>query len=288
MTIRRLGPHVLRQTAVLGALLALCLAIASHAIADTTPIPRTPALSWADSTHQSPIEVLAGKIASHIAGRTVSVRCEGPVAWTALTGVTTGQASEAGFVSTTWDSTTGELLTTSDYAELDGGSICRLLQSFAAATTKPTQCLSAATPQVFTTAVEVRPATQVSGPCYLTDGREAAPMTPAFWASYALYAVAILTLAHESIHLAGIVGGKLGDGLEVGDQLAEAKADCYGMQWMPYVARQLGDTRPDAQAIADYYWRTIYQSERTSIFPQYWSANCANGRALDLHLSNWP
>ena len=113
-------------------------------------------------------------------------------------------------------------------------------------------------------------------------------MTPAFWGSYAVYAVAILTLAHESIHLAGIVGGELGNDLKVGDQLAEAKADCYGMQWMPYVARQLGDTRPDAQAIADYYWRTIYRSERASTFPQYWSANCANGRALDLHLSTWP
>ena len=42
------------------------------------------------------------------------------------------------------------------------------------------------------------------------------------------------------------------------DPLGEAKASCYGMQWMPFVAQQLGATADDAQAIARYYWDVIY------------------------------
>ena len=85
------------------------------------------------------------------------------------------------------------------------------------------------------------------------------------------YAIAILTLAHESIHLSGIVGGTLSNGLAVGDPQAEAKADCYGMQWMPYVAEQLGDTPDDAQAIARYFWDKVYPLDLT-LDPEYWSA----------------
>ena len=55
----------------------------------------------------------------------------------------------------------------------------------------------------------------------------------------ALYADAIRTLAHESIHLSG---SSVGDGA-AGDPLGEAKANCHGMQWMPYVAEQLGASR---------------------------------------------
>src|SRR4051812_7087154 len=234
-----------RVTATVGALLSACVVTSSVALADTTPIPRTPPLGWAAATHQSPIEVLAGKIASHIAGRSVRVLCEGPTEWAAITGTGSG---EAGFVSTTWDSTTGELLTTADVAKLDGDSICGPLQRFAAAAAKPTKCLSPESKSVFTnvakhargqgsasrlrspasTKLKADRATQAVASCYLPDGREAPSMMPAFWGSYARYAVAILTLAHESIHLGGIVGGRLSNGLAVGDPLAEAKAECYG------------------------------------------------------------
>ncbi len=83
-------------------------------------------------------------------------------------------------------------------------------------------------------------------------------MSPAYWSAYNSYSIAILTLAHESIHLGGAVGGMLSNGLTVGDPQAEAKGDCFGMQWMPYVARQLGDTPDDAQAIARYFWDKVY------------------------------
>ena len=115
-------------------------------------------------------------------------------------------------------------------------------------------------------------------------------MSPLWWAKYAVYADAILTLAHESIHLSGIVGGTLSNGLQVGDPEAEAKADCYGMQWMPYVAEQLGDTADDAQAIATYFWDKIYPLSKVTN-PQYWSPDCRPGGALDLHLpgtTSWP
>ena len=102
--------------------------------------------------------------------------------------------------------------------------------------------------------------------------------------------IAILTLAHESIHLGGVVGGRLSNGLAAGDQQAEAKADCSGMQWMPYVAEQLGDTPDDAQAIATYFWDKIYPLSRAT-HPEYWSPDCRPGGALDAHLPGataWP
>ncbi len=167
---------------------------------------------------------------------------------------------------------------------------------FATATEKPTKCLPATA-----RLAGIRRAARTHGrretgpapvpvPCYLGAGKAVAPMTPTYWQSYQNVAIAILTLAHESIHLSGIVGGTLSNGLAVGDPQAEAKADCYGMQWMPYVAEQLGDTPDDAQAIARYFWDKVYPLDLT-LAPEYWSAQCVSGGALDLHLPGataWP
>ena len=71
---------------------------------------------------------------------------------------------------------------------------------------------------------------------------------------------------------------------------AEAKADCYGMQWMPYVAEQLGDTPDDAQAIARWFWDKVYPLSRPT-HPEYWSADCRPGGALDARPAGttaWP
>ena len=103
-------------------------------------------------------------------------------------------------------------------------------------------------------------------------------------------AIAILTLAHESVHLGGIVGGQLTNGLTVGDPQAEAKADCFGMQWMPYVAERLGDNAADAQAIASYFWKTIYPIVR-STEPRYASPSCRPNGPLDIRPTKttlWP
>ena len=72
------------------------------------------------------------------------------------------------------------------------------------------------------------------------------------------YSNAILTLAHEAIHLGGMVGVRFGNGVVGGDPASEAKANCYGMQAMSSVAEQLGASSDDAQAIAIFYWDLIY------------------------------
>ena len=284
------------------ALLALSLVLVAGAFApvvahgDSAPIPASAALPGSDPSHQTPLELLASQIASHISGRQVSVSCLDPSDWTTLvTGQGGNPAGESGFVSTQWNGSTGELVSLSSVAELSA-DICLPLQQFATATAKPTKCLSAGGARLAGIrrarthgAKAAMPAT-VPVPCYLGAGKTAAPMTPAYWQNYENVAIAILTLAHESIHLSGIVGGTLSNGLAVGDPQAEAKADCYGMQWMPYVAEQLGDTPDDAQAIARYFWDKVYPLDLT-LDPAYWSAQCVPGGALDLHLPGataWP
>jgi hypothetical protein len=128
--------------------------------------------------------------------------------------------------------------------------------------------------------------TSVPGPpasCYpLTESVGGVPVS--FWQDYESYSVAILTLAHEAIHLGGIIGGRGPNGATVGDGLAEAKANCYGMQWMPWVAEQLGDTPDDALAIAKFFLNEIYPRYVMSPLSQYWSPDCRAGGALDLKL----
>src|SRR5262249_35125434 len=109
------------------------------------------------------------------------------------------------------------------------------------------------------------------GPCYPL-GSKIPSVQASFWTDYERTATALQTLAHESIHLGGVVGFQLPNGGAAGDPLAEAKAQCYGMQWLPYVAEQLGDTPDDALAIATYYWEVVYPRYRGT---QYWSADCS-------------
>jgi hypothetical protein len=295
----RFGPGIssrFRRRGVLAGIAAgLTLALAQGAFADTAPIASSPDLPWSNPLHQSPLELLAGQIASHIAGRTVGIECDGDAAWATLVTQRGGDPNaESGYVATSWNGTTGQMISNSSVADL-ATSVCSPLNAFAMATTKPTKC---ATSALLVRAAPARPgaaASRVHGvdaqtsrralgspvPCYLGGGKTAASMPSAFWAQYATYSVAILTLAHESVHLGGMVGGQLSNGLSVGDPQAEAKADCYGMQWMPYVAEQLGDTPDDAQAIATYFWDTIYPLARTS-HPMYWSPDCRPGGALDV------
>jgi len=257
-------------------------------------------LPWTDPAHQSALEVLAGQIATHIAGRPVGVRCEGDAEWSALVHEQGGDPSaEYGYVDTTWNSATGQLVGAASYAEL-AASVCLRLDNFAMATIKPTKCQAARAELGATVAKSVLRRVGLerlgrrgaySGPCYLGAGKTAAVMPALWWAGYAGYARAVLTLAHESVHLGGVVGGQLANGMPVGDQQAEAKANCYGMQWMQYVAVRLGDTSDDAQAIATYFWDKLYPQAKSSAYGQYWSAECRPGGALDIRPAGstvWP
>lgn len=315
---RSLG--LLAARAAAGILLAALLALtfASPSRADTSPIPYTPNLPWTDPAHHSSLEVLAGQIASRIASRQVTIRCEGDSDWrTLVLSIGADPNWLLGYVGARWYSS-GALYDISSYAEI-APSVCLALQNFAMAANKPTKCsvptsvqTTVYKPQRYRVQVTVRVkgklvhkwvwktrqvpttvTTQVPGPlrpCYV-GGQFLATPTATFWSDYQSYAEAILTLAHESIHLGGMVGGQLSNGLLVGDQQAEAKAECYGMQWMPYVAEQLGDTPDDAEAIAQWMYERYYPGYQTSPYPQYWSADCRPGGAMDIRSAGstvWP
>ena len=294
--------------------------VAPTGFADTAPIQDTPDLPWTNPAHASNLELLLGPIASHIAGRTVAVRCEGDTDWTTLvTQQGRDPNSELGYVAGPLVTNAGKVVSLATATELGGSKVCLPLKNFAVATTKPTKCaVTTMTGGGFKTVrVKSRIAVMVKGkptfksvwvsktvakptkritaapsPCYLGGKQSAETMTHAYWADYANYAWAIVTLAHESIHLSGVFGvGTTPAGVTVGDPLAEAKANCYGMQWMPYVAMQLGDTADDALAIAKYFWETIYPLYETSELSQYWSADCKPGGALDIRAAgttSWP
>jgi hypothetical protein len=82
----------------------------------------------------------------------------------------------------------------------------------------------------------------------------------------------VATLAHESVHVTG--------------NLSEAMADCWGMQTIPMAAVELGRSSGDGRYLAELYWKRWYRFGRRP----YWSSECRNGGALDLHRSTdmWP
>ena len=310
---------------------------AAAARSDTVTVPLTAGLPWSDPQHATQLEQLAGAIASRIAGRTVTIRCEGTTDWNKLTlerGV--DPAAELGYVGVRVR-TSGATVVGIDiesFAELSTGT-CAALQAFAQADPKPTKCR----PPVTTTVAVLR-ATQVTTrvkvdlgpdpkhpgkrrsttrlvtktvqkpvkvtttedgpptPCYsggLTPGERSPrfavpPATRAQLADYGATADALQTLAHESLHLGGSAGGTTSTGVPWGDPLAEAKAECGGVQWIAFVAQQLGATPDDALAIAQYHARWLYPGARTAA-PLYWSADCVPGGALDVRRDRsapWP
>ena len=67
--------------------------------------PRRRALD--DAAHDTPLELLASRIASHIAGRPVSVSCESYRDWVTVVSAQGGDPNgESGFVATEWDGAT--------------------------------------------------------------------------------------------------------------------------------------------------------------------------------------
>jgi hypothetical protein len=296
---------------------ALAAQVGVAARADTAPIADSPDLPWTNPTHESSLEVLASKIASAIAKRPVTIRCEGDTDWVALVLQGGGNPdSELGYVGVSFRN--GQVNITT-FAELAGGKVCLPLKRYAVATTKPTKCRSlvqrvrkvtvtkrvavkktvvvAGKRRVKTTWVTRKVPTRV---VRTVPGQPTACYQPvvqiedvpnSFWDAYSEYGYAMLTLAHEAIHLGGVVGGRTANGTILGDPLAEAKAQCWGMQWIPYVAQELGATPDDAEAIAQFVWDWIYPQYQSGRFSHYWSADCRPGGALDLKLPGgvpWP
>lgn len=75
---------------------------------------------------------------------------------------------------------------------------------------------------------------------------------------------AIHTLAHESVHLAGVQN--------------EAHAECYGLQTIDLVAVRLGADLRTARALAGYAFTRLYPS----LPDHYRSDECRDGGPLDL------
>jgi hypothetical protein len=82
--------------------------------------------------------------------------------------------------------------------------------------------------------------------------------------------VAVHVLAHEAMHMAGLVD--------------EATAECAAVQRDARAARLLGASAADAAALAAAYWRTVYPS----MPPGYRSAACRPGGTLDERLPDAP
>ena len=134
-------------------------------------------------------------------------------------------------------------------------------------------------------------------PCYVDGPGGGAPqfaieLSRAAVNAYEDTAEAILTLAHEAVHLGGAVGGTTTSGLSYGDQLAEARAECSGMQWLAYVAQQLGGSVADAVAISQFQARWRYPLRNTpGNAGEYWSADCVASGAFDIRTdraASWP
>jgi hypothetical protein len=85
-------------------------------------------------------------------------------------------------------------------------------------------------------------------------------------------ALAVGVLAHESVHVMG--------------HLSEAPAECWGMQRIPAAAVELGRSQVEGRYLAELYSKRWYRFRHRP----YWSSECKNGGALDLHpnTSVWP
>jgi hypothetical protein len=287
------------------AALGLAVVAATASQADTAPIRNSPDLPWTNPTHESELEVLLSRIASHIAKKDVKMRCEGETDWRKLVTERGGDPnSELGYVGVDFSRRTGELRYLADFAELTGEAVCLPLKRFAVATTKPTKCVVTRykrstkyvqrnvngtlkrVPRVVVTKVKSPPAR-----CYLGNKTVAREMPDSYWEAYWMYSNAILTVAHEALHLGGLVGTRFPNGVVAGDPDSEAKANCYGMQWMPWIAQELGATPDDAQAIAAFYWDVIYPEYKDTAYSRYWSADCRPGGPLDQRPASktaWP
>lgn len=312
MRLRRLAGSVIAIS-----LLAASVVAVGAARADTVTVPPGSPDPWSSAAHNTPLEVLASTIASSLAGRSVSVRCEAQVNWDALT-AGSGGADVIGFVQDPPDSSTTQItkyryvwrikkvhgkkkrvhvkvpyIVVQHHADMFTESanvielsptVCGPLQQFAEQSTKATKCAPNGAPVPCFIGT---PTNQYPGIC--TDQSLTTCFTIAqdwsddYWKAYDGYAQAVLTLAHETVH---IVQGTVGKTVP-SDSLVESQAECTGLQTMAQVAVQLGDTADDAQQLADYTWLMVYPSKAklTDAYATqhpYWSADCAPGGPLDI------
>jgi hypothetical protein len=311
-----------RRLAFLLAILALVFPSAT--LADSVTVPPDAGLPWTDPAHRGPLEVLASQIASRIAGRPVTVQCLGDTDWAAL-----GMTTELGFVPFRYYASSRLIAEDASVAYL-APRTCWYLQELAKAALKPTKCQPPTTVgetvyesqyRLVKARVQVTRRVRAKGkwvtkkvwvtrpvwkqvrvpktvtrevpgeptPCYLGDRLFATPMPQSYWDEYQNYAQAVLTLAHESVHLALT---RAGVSIDRYLPVSETWANCRGLQWMPWVAEQLGATPDDARAIARFAYDYIYPGYQgvSNNGSPYWSPDCRQDGPLDLTAGDgvWP
>jgi len=249
----------------------VALALAGAALA--------PGTARADEPRAAPIELLAGEIASAIAGRPVAVRCEDDAGWQADAVARGFDGAEVwGYVALAVDPDARVFLVEPDAAALSPRA-CRYLQAYAGATLKPTTC---AVPVRAPAARRGRRAKAIPrSPCFV-DGWPTARMPDGYWADYHRYAIAIGTLAHEAVHL-----GQARAGLPMPSEAElESEATCHGIQLMPQVVAGLGGTVDDGRGVARYFLDLVYPG----MPPEYRAVPCVRGGSLDLTPDDgvWP
>src|SRR5262249_18443160 len=148
----------------------------------------------------SPLEALAGRIASTISGRAVTVRCEGDYDW----GLLAAQhgfdpSAELGYVPF-WVRMSAGVQVGAAYADTFAElspTVCRALSTFAIASTKPTKCSATRSVPKQTTVVRrkagktkrvqqttYQQVTDAPAPCYLGAGRTRSVQSASYWSDY--------------------------------------------------------------------------------------------------------
>jgi hypothetical protein len=271
---------------VIAAVATAALLAVGSASADRSTLGSNTVAPWSGGDAVvTPLEAVAGRIATRIAGHQVTVRCETASRFRALA----GSRDVSGFVHSVVDPRTGRFAATATVIELTS-QVCGPLQRFAVAAVKPTRCTERGRSRYVPCFIGT-PVTRGSAgtsicwsdapSCY-----SVASYSGAYWDAYDDYATAIQTLAHEAIHTFQAQAGKP----RPQGNLVEQQADCSGMQWMPWVATQLGDSGADPQALATYYWLGPYRHKAHEL-PAYWSSACKPGGALDARAAGsryWP
>ena len=302
---------------------ALALACAPAAYADSSVVPDTPDLPWANPTHESPLELVASRIASEIAGRPVRAYCNTPSEWAAL------RALPDAWGTVPWPRFwTPTLVTWTDSStRVHLAQIaCEHLWGFAKASTKPTKCPASRTvtstrkvtvryrarvPVKVTRKVKVNgvwvtkrvtvrklvwktrteertesTTTEIDPvPCYMPAVGPGVVVRSGDPA-YRYYVYAVHSLAHEIFHVVDLTAGKPAI---IAPAYLESRADCFGLQNIARVALGLGAADDDARSMARYFYELIYPG-RQSATPDYWSPECRPGGALDLAPAtpDWP
>ncbi len=188
--------------------------------------------SWAwERQGRAANEQALGAVASALAGRAVRVQCQS--LWSDLFDVN-GRAADVPFLPDGRPA---------DHTYVTRGVCARLAQFRAARSRRRLDCLE--TVDWSRTSF----ATAWSAPC---EAR-ARPVVEA-----------LLTLAHESMHLRG--------------WRDESAAQCYGIQELPYVALRLGGTAAEGAAAAQ-----LALALQPGMPSDYQSGECRAGGALDLH-----